>query len=65
VSDVFGNTLTPSLGGEGTELNVLDPNPLPQGQIRLERIWSNEVCPEGVGQDSPTTKGRVRVIKPC
>ena len=30
---------------------------LPLGQIRLERIWSNEVCPKGSGQDGPETKG--------
>ena len=32
-------------------------SPLPPGQIRRERIWSDEVRPEGYGQDSPETLG--------
>ena len=34
--------------------------PSPAGQIRRERIWSRIARPQGSGQDSPETLGRVK-----
>lgn len=50
----------------GGGLSVRPLTPLPLGQIRRERIWSNEVRPQGSGQDRPETKeSGVRVGIAC
>jgi Lhr-like helicase len=50
----------PELPEPGSQAGAWEPAyPLPQGQIRRERIWSH---PEGGGQDSPQSEGRVREL---
>jgi hypothetical protein len=41
------------LGSNAVDLSSAKPSP--EGQIRLERIWSRIERPQGSGQDSPET----------